>query len=395
MPVAPPVAPPPVAAPTPPPEEPELSEEDKIKRANYAPSSVRFGGYLQAQYRSKQDNDFQSDTNGFRAKAVRLTGDAKTRAGNLELSATLEAELQPQFALLDGYATVARAFDNGAKITFDGGQARVPVSRQNLLSDSRMSFTDKALLASISPGRDLGARLAIDLPRPKPRRHHLRLPGVRVWLGAFNGEGINQIENINQRFLYTGRLEITAIGEERVLADSAFGGTYLKLAGSLGRNKRTEGQRLDRQTYLGFDISGAYKGVSGSIEYLEVRHAETTLDESMSDPNNPDFKANGFNAQLCYMLPFALAPYKQARLELGGRFEEIDRNDTLPITVPGDPNQSVRAITAIASYYLRMHSIKAQLAYTHFTEIEDRTQGGENATFDNDQLLLQVTYRLE
>ena len=47
------------------------------------------------------------------------------------------------------------------------------------------------------------------------------------------------------------------------------------------------------------------------------------------------------------------------------------------------------------SYYLRMHSLKAQLAASHFTEIEDRTAVGTDAAYKNDQLLLQVTYRLE
>jgi hypothetical protein len=75
--------------------------------------------------------------------------------------------------------------------------------------------------------------------------------------------------------------------------------------------------------------------------------------------------------------------------------EEIDRNDTIPIPAPADPAQSVRSLTAVASYYLRMHTLKAQLAFTHFEELEDQTASGAKATFDNDQLLLQVTYRLE
>src|SRR5262249_22483506 len=108
-----------------------------------------------------------------------------------------------------------------------------------------------------------------------------------------------------------------------------------------------------------------------------------------------DFRANGIVAQLSYMLPVALPPGRQARFELGARFEEIDPNDTVPIVQPGDPGQSVRAITGCATFYLRSHSIKAQLAFTHFTELEDRTVLNEDATYDNDQLLLQVTYRLE
>ncbi len=222
-----------------------------------------------------------------------------------------------------------------------------------------------------------------------------RIPRVRLIGGVFNGEGTNVIENINQKYLWTGRAEVTLVGEERGLAESSFTGRYLTIAGSYARNKKNEGDRLDRQTWLGFDISGSYKGFSGSFEYLEVRHFQTSLNEEMDDPNTLDFNANGFTAQLCYMLPFRLAPFKQARFELGGRVEEIDRNNTIPIATPNDTNQSVRAITAITSYYLRMHSFKLQLAFTHFKELENRTAGGANASFKNDQLLLQATYRLE
>ena len=49
----------------------------------------------------------------------------------------------------------------------------------------------------------------------------------------------------------------------------------------------------------------------------------------------------------------------------------------------------------MVSYYLRMHSLKMQLAVSHFTELEDRTVLGTDASYANDQALLQVTYRVE
>jgi hypothetical protein len=396
VPVAPVVAP---VQPAPPPE-PELTEAEKIERANYASSSVRFGGFIQTQYRLREDSGFGSDTDGFRARAIRVLTRGDTRAGNLELSAFLETELQPQFDLLDGYGSVARALPAHGRLTIELGQMRVPVSRQSMLADWQLSFPDKAQIASISPIRDLGMRVTLDLPRPDAKRGRrgaasFRIPKVRLIGGVFNGEGTNVIENINQKYMWTGRAEVTVFGEERRLAESVFEGEFLTFAGSYARNKRNEGDRLDTQTTLGFDITGAYKGFSGSFEYLQVRHIQTSLNEEMDDPNTFDFLANGFNAQLCYMLPFDLAPWKQARLELGARIEEIDRNDTIPIATPNDPNQSVRGITAISTYYLRMHSFKLQLAYTHFKELENQTAGGQEARFKNDQLLLQATYRLE
>ena len=66
-----------------------------------------------------------------------------------------------------------------------------------------------------------------------------------------------------------------------------------------------------------------------------------------------------------------------------------------PISQIGDPNQSVRAYAAVVSYYLREHRAKLQLEGTHFTEIEDKTSTGQSAAYANDQLLLQLTYRVE
>jgi hypothetical protein len=39
--------------------------------------------------------------------------------------------------------------------------------------------------------------------------------------------------------------------------------------------------------------------------------------------------------------------------------------------------------------------MKVQLAANHYQQIEDKTVTGAKATYDHDQLLLQVTYRVE
>ncbi len=384
-------APSPVPAELPPPPPPQ-TETEKEMLASYEPTSVQIGGYLQPQFRLRQDSPAQFDQDGFKFARARLILHGQTRAGNLELSATVEAEMQPQFALLDAYATVSRTFVPSGKhdtkqlpgkLSLDGGQMRVPISRQNMLSDSRLSFVDKAQLATIAPDRDLGARLTFAPPKTP----------ARLVLGAFNGDGKNQVENINQSFLWAARLELTPIGRDLPLAESAFGGKLLTVGLSYAHNKLTAGNGHEVVSYLGADVAGSWKGLSGAFEYLMVKHA-------FDGPGDPamlmqDYQANGWAAQLAYLLPVKLAPLKQARLEVAARLEEIDRNDTIPIAQLGDPNQSVRELTGVLTYYLRMHNLKAQLAVSHFTEIEDRTVLGGDAAYKNDQVLVQVTYRLE
>ncbi len=379
----------PVTTPAPPPSPP--SEGEKLTLASYEPSSVSVGGYLQPQFRWRQNSAVQGDQNGFKFARARLILLAQTHAGNLDLSASVETELQPQFAMLDAYGSVARTFGESGhgttalrgKVQLDVGQMRTPISRQQMLSDSRLSFVDKAQIATIAPDRDLGAKLTIAPPKTP----------ARLLVGVFNGEGRNQVENINESYLYAARLEISPAGRDNAIAESVFNGTQLTLGLSYGHNKLSStATATEKLTYLGADIFGVYKGLSAAFEYLVVKHAFEGGDPSMQ---LADYKANGWAAQVAYLFPVRLPPYRQARLELGARIEEIDRNDVIPISQPGDPNQSVRELTGVLTYYLRMHNLKAQLVFNRFDEIEDRTVVGADAKYKNDQVIAQVTYRME
>ncbi|GEM_PF-1388180 len=348
-------------------------------------TSVELDGYIQPQFRFRQDSPVQDDTNGFRFARVRPMIRAKTPLPNgLEFGAFFEFEFQPTFQLVDGFVGVTKKFDKNSVLVVDVGQMRVPISRQQLLSDSRIAFVDKAQLASIAPRRDLGARVTFVPPG---------LRQLKVIAGLFNGEGPNQIENINQKFLYAGRVEANVLGHEGALAESNFGDAFLTIAGSAGFNKLTNGDRTETVKFFGADIAGAYKGLSGTFEYLVVKHTLATVGDPLLLP--PDSNQNGWTAQLNYLVPLELPPGTQGRFELGGRVEEIDRNDTIPIVNPGEPEQSVRIITGVLTFYARKHSLKLQLALSHYTEIEDETVAGESAVYDNDQAMLQLTYRMD
>jgi hypothetical protein len=342
------------------------------------------GGYVQSQFRLRQNSAVPGDEDGFRLARVRLTGTAAGKLGDLDLSATIEAEAQPTFALADAFATVSHGLPSHGTLAFDAGQMRVPISRQNLLSDSRLSFVDKAQLATIAPDRDLGGRLTLVTPGAP----------VRVIAGLYNGEGRNQVQNINESYLYAGRVEVTPLGgPTEPNAESAFAkAPWVAMGLSAGLNKLTPGEYRDDVLYLGGDVSGSFAGLSGSAELLIVRH---DFRGNPAKLPGEDYEARGWMTQLAYLLPLTLPPADKLRIEVGARIEEIDRNDTVPIPQPGDPNQSVREYTGVVTAYLREHTLKAQLAFNHFQEIEDRTSTGQGAKYANDQLLLQVTYRVE
>jgi hypothetical protein len=373
-------APPPISAPAPTSPTESLAVEREVPAES--PWTMRLGGYLQSQLRTRANSPAPFDEDGFRLARVRLTMSAEGKVAAFKLSAFVEAELAPSFILADAYATITRPFEKQGYIALDVGQTRVPISRQQLLSDSRLSFVDKAQIASIAPDRDLGARVTFAPPWVKE---------VRVTAGAFNGETRNQVQNINEGYLYAGRIEVTPIGSPVPLAESAFDHDYVAIGFSVGHNKLTPGDYHEKRLIFGADVAGAYKGLSGSFEYLETRYR---FEGDVMKLPGPNYKANGFVAQAAYLLPVVL-PLRGARIEVGARLEEVDRNDTVPIPQLADPNQSVRQYTGVVSLYLKKHLLKAQVAASHFQEIEDQTSTGTNATYDNDQVLLQVTYRVE
>ncbi len=363
---------------------PTFAHAEPSAEEETAASTVKLGGYFQPQFRLRENSAAPNDEDGFRFARVRPQIAADSMAGNLELHAFFEMEVQPQFSLFEAWGGVSRKLPDDGRITVDVGQMRTPISRQQLLSDANLSFVDKAQLASIAPDRDLGARVTFLPPMLDGR--------VKLVAGSFNGDGRNQVQNTNESFLHAARLELTPLGTApTTIQESNLAGSYLTLAASGGYDKLTKGDHHEIEKFVGVDLTGAWMGLSGSIELLRVYHHQD------GDPatRTPAFLQDGWVAQLAYLLPIELPPYGHARVEIGARVEEIDRNDTFPITVPGDPNQSVREYTAVISYYLRKHSLKVQLAASHFVELEDRTATGENASYANDQLLLQFTYRME
>jgi hypothetical protein len=366
----------PEPAPAPAPEpapDPELA-------ADAPTSTVTLGGYLQPQGLYRQDDErAPSDEDGFKVRRARLAALGKTTSAGLDLSAFVEAELTPEFQLLDAYVTVARVLPAEVRVALDAGQVKAPISRQELMSDANLAFVDKALFASLAPSRQIGARAAVGAPVGP------------VWAeltgGVFNGEGRNQVENVDENFLYTGRLAVGYGGRGRALMESDLdGATFVVVGGSVGRNILSSGDASEKLIYNGVDVAAGAKGVSVGFEYLLVKHFITGSEL-------PDYHTNGFEAHATYLLPFTLCG--GGRLEVGARLEEVDRNDTIPIEMVGDPNQSLRLYSGAVSYYLRGHSLKAQLTYSHVQEVEDVDRTGRDATYPNDLVQLQLTYRLE
>ena len=340
--------------------------------------TLTVGGYLQPQARLRQDDPAVGfDEDGVRVRRARVELADRVRFGWLTLRAQIEVEVATAVDLQDGYLSAGSDLFGGGAWRIDAGQLKAPVSRQALLSDSRLAFVEKPDLASLAPDRQLGVDVAIDVPYA---------PWLVVTAGMFDGEGKNQGGNVDQRFLWAGRVEARPLGRKVALAESNLGADYLVIGASAAQNRGQTGGSVERTRTFGADLAFGWQGLSGAAEYLEVRHHR-------AGGGAPDFKGNGVVAQLSYLLPL---PGRWAHhLEVGVRLDEIDRNDAIAIERPGDPDQSLRSYHVAATWYQHGHDLKLQVDAAHIVEVEDITRNRVDARYRNDTVLVQATYRLE
>jgi hypothetical protein len=343
--------------------------------------SVRPGGFALLSGRTYDSAPVAVDPashDGFELRFARITLDGTGSVGRLALYGHVEADLTPQFQMQDYYLTGTLALPRDGQWTLIGGQFKAPFSRQVLVRDTDIQMINKAALTTLTPGRQLGLATKLNVPV---------LPMVEISAGMFNGKGINVINNIDDNFMAVGRVALRPIGWDAPLIESAIGPDQLSVAFNVSRNVLRLGNYDETTVLLGVDAFASWKGLSAYFEYLT---GDVTY--TMGAPT-PNYGKAGVNFQAGYLLP--IPGYLFRRFEIAARYEEIDRNDTVPIERPGDPNQSLRTIVGGIHYYQYGHNLKVQLEYFHTTQIEDRTRVGESATFPDDALLVQLTYRLE
>jgi hypothetical protein len=333
---------------------------------------VDVGFYLQPQAKTVQNSAVANDEDGFSVRRFRLLFSAERPVGCWTLALRGEVEVIPSFTAQDAYLVLSGPTVFGA-LAFNVGQFKAPFSRQTLVSDSRLQLVEKAQITTIAPDRQVGVSATATLPY------------AELSLGVFNGEGKNVVDNQDENFEYVGRVTVRPLDEHARLMESAFQGTQLEISASAAHNRRYKPTGDQTVNYFGVDGFAAYEGASLAAEYLL---AKTSYEKGAVDTA---FDANGFYVQAGYLLP--LPAWAWRRFELAARLEEIDRNDKVPIQQAGSPDQSQRYYTVGASYYHAGHDLKVQLEASHIVEIEDLTGNKQPASYDNDTVLLQVTYR--
>lgn len=294
----------------------------------------------------------------------------------------------------------------GVKLTV--GRFKVPFSRQELTSESRLQLIDRAAFIKATPGRQLGASLSWEtgfFTSALPKDF------FRLDVGLFNGESAKErapVNNIDEDFLYAVRAQVAPFGAPRTFAEGDVRPAVERVSPVLavGANwtyeKRGEDNGNYKQQNIAADILFAWYGASFYGEYFRYDR------DYVADISDPDRHGAGWNVQLGYFIP---APYLKEHLEIAGRVEawdpavarKDDRADELLSEVSGSgparpgSTQAHRDYVAGINWYFDGHDLKLQINYTRRTEIEEwqRSKGNDEVPrdVDDDSVFAQLTYR--
>ncbi len=247
-----------------------------------------------------------------------------------------------------------------AALGLRAGQFKAPFGRQEIAHTGELALPDRAGIAAIAPGRDIGVML------------HGSVAGrLGYAYGVFNGEGRNLSRNINNAFLHVGRLTWTPLGtpvDETEI--TAFRPAGLTLGLNAGLNYNGDIQNAETRL-VGGDVSAYLDRMGVSGEYLLARV------KAPAAAGFASFDKRGF-----YVQPIFAAVTD--RWEFVLRYERYDLN-TAGATVK---EQEIEAGWIGTNLYFDGGREKLQLAYGKVAELE-------GVEYHNNTAVLQLQVRLE
>ena len=202
------------------------------------------------------------------------------------------------------------------------GQFKTPYGYEQLLADTKTLTVERsASNDALTLSRQIGAMVSGSILEKR----------VTYWAGLFNGNGVNQGNNDNDQFLYVGRLNGTAVRNERLTLDVG-ANAFTTIDTSANFNGTRNG--------IGFDAQ-VNRGPAG----LYAEWFQTHFDRLVG----PSTDARGWSLLGSWMLvPKSL----QAIL----RYETIDPNRTVA-------NDDTHIWTLGANYFIKGDDLKLSINY--------------------------------
>ncbi|MCA9628357.1 MAG: hypothetical protein KC766_11850 [Myxococcales bacterium] len=345
------------AAAEPPPEPlpPGKDSEDGGAAIAIGPLGLTLGGYIQPGFVSQVDTPFNQDDShdGFEFANARLTA-----KGKQELNAHFFMGMEFGFDVATGNFDPKDVFGtlglNDKLVMLDVGQMKQPFGLAQMQSEAQLQFPLAARVRELAFGRDQGARLRgeVDL--------------APMWIGwaamIANGEGgFRARRNIDDEFVYTGRVEVSLhepIKSESDLWDSELqitAGGSIGYTPSLGKGFGIDDVGL-AETRYGGDLRAVFHGATLRGELIGAKRDGRDGGGSVT--------RRALAVQAGYVLPL---PFMRPQVEPVARMEISDINrqeDGFPTDAdPVVDNTERRTLELGANLYIEEHRAKLQVAY--------------------------------
>lgn len=297
-----------------------------VKEAGHT-SSLQVGGLIQAQSEAgdKTDSRFSdSNTRVFLRRArVNVSGNFAEDFGfrlEMDLAGSLSNTSGYRAQMTDGYINWGRFKAANVKV----GQFKTPFGFEQLYADPRLYTAERSLVSDrLTQSRQIGVQVAGAALDDR----------VNYAAGLFNGNGINQNFNDNNRMMAVARVGFVPF-------DGRMFGEATKV--SVGTNAfRTTDANLDRRRGIGFDAQAEIGRAEVWGEYLR-----DTFEPSSRLPAG-SYYADGWYAQATYYLI-------PAKLQLAERLETFDPSDLATHDV-------TRSTVSGVNWYFKGHDLKLQL----------------------------------
>lgn len=294
-----------------------VARKTDVKESGQA-SLLQFGGLIQAQSEAgdKTDSRFgDSNTRLFLRRArMNVSGkfvDDFSFRLEMDLSGSLSNTSGFRAQMTDGYINWGRFGAANVKI----GQFKTPFGFEQLYADPRLYTAERSLVSDrLTQSRQIGVQVAgagLD-------------DRLSYAAGLFNGNGINQNFNDNNKLMAVGRVAFIPFPKV-----------------SIGTNAfRTTDANGDRRRGIGFDAQAEIGRAEVWGEYLR----DTT--EPATRLPAGSFYADGWYAQATYYLI-------ASKLQLAERLETFDPSDLTT-------HDATRSLVSGVNWYLKGHDLKLQ-----------------------------------
>ncbi|MDP2317061.1 MAG: porin [Pseudomonadota bacterium] len=284
---------------------------------------------------------------------------------DVPIAAKIELALLPEPQLTDAHVIVTPVSLLDVRL----GQMKVPFSLHRLASDTRRQLPQGVgFLSEAGIGREIGADVSLRVPIAGQTR-------ATITSGAYNGEGANRIQNVNQRFLYAQRVLVTPLGARKGTFEGTHRKPYVGIGGGWLYDYEGDGLTAAESNTFGAEIQLSWELVSFQAEAVdqEIVHANVAV---------ADYHVQGAYGQLGSFVP---APWARDHVEVVGRWEVSEPNTTFGAAAgEAQPDlQATETIVGGVNYYVRgaperFHDLKVQVAYAHVNALE-----GEDANDDS------------